>query len=68
MVEQDKRRVLRVKRLHDEEREDDLLQTTASERLAMVWPLTVDAWTFLEGTLAQSRLQRHIVRLQRREG
>ncbi|QXD13816.1 hypothetical protein GQ464_010060 [Rhodocaloribacter litoris] len=68
MNREEKRRVLRVKRLHDEDWEDDLLQTTAAERLAMVWPLTVDAWTFLEGTLAQSRLQRHIVRLQRREG
>jgi hypothetical protein len=31
----------------------------------MVWPLTVDTWTFHKENLAQSRLQRHLVHLQR---
>lgn len=68
MPEHENRRILRVKRLHEQDREDELVRATPAERLAMVWPLTVDAWAFLDQARAQSRLQRHIVRLQRRTG
>ncbi|WP_456426293.1 hypothetical protein [Rhodocaloribacter sp.] len=66
--ENETRRILRVRRLGEEDRANDLEQTSPAERLAMVWPLTVTAWTFKERGFAQSRLQRHIVRLRRREG
>lgn len=44
------------------------LALTPSERLAMMWPLAQAAWTFKgEPERAESRLQRHVVRIQRRE-
>lgn len=39
----------------------------ASEAVAMSWPITVDAWTMTGKFNAESRLQRHVVRLVRRE-
>lgn len=39
-----------------------------AERLGMMWQLALDAWAFKEGggQHAESRLQRHVVRLRRR--
>lgn len=34
-----------------------------ADRIAMVWQLTRDAWSFKEPTIAESRLQRHVVRV-----
>ena len=62
----EKRRTLRVRRLDEQGRDDDLARTSPAERIGMVWPLTVTAWTFKDRGFAQSRLQRHTVRLQRR--
>jgi hypothetical protein len=61
-------RTLRVSRLQDQGSEDDLAKTTPAERIEMVWPLTLDAWSFKEPMSAESRLQRHIVRILRRKG
>lgn len=61
-------RTLRVSRLQDQGSEDDLAKTTPAERIEMVWPLTLDAWSFKEPMSAESRLQRHIVRVLRRKG
>ncbi len=46
----------------------DWERLTPAERLEMVWPLTVEAWTWaLRGDFdAESRLPRHIVRVLRR--
>jgi hypothetical protein len=35
-----------VRPLADHGREDDLRKTTAEERIAMMWPLALDAWAF----------------------
>jgi hypothetical protein len=48
--------------------DDDLKDARPEDRLAMVWPLTVDVWAFMGYDIAQSRLSRHIVRVVRREG
>ncbi len=40
---------------------------TPAERLLMVWPLTLTAWEFKEPNVVQSRLQRHVARVVRRE-
>lgn len=61
-------RTLRVSRLQDQGSEDDLAKTTPAERIEMVWPLTLDAWSLKEPMSAESRLQRHIVRVLRRKG
>jgi hypothetical protein len=38
-----------------------------AQRLEMMWQLTLDAWAFAGGTIAESRLPRHIVHIYRRE-
>jgi hypothetical protein len=55
---------VRVTTLGEEEK---AIPGTAGERLEMVWPLTVAAWTFKDGTFAPSRLPRHLVHIERRE-
>ena len=44
-----------------------LAEATAAERMGMVWQLTLDAWAFKEPTVAESRFQRHVVRVVRRQ-
>jgi hypothetical protein len=67
-------RPLRVRRRDDPSPENDPAQHTPAERLQMVWPLTRQAWAFKQAASsdkqdrAQSRLQRHTVRLRRRGG
>lgn len=41
---------------------------TMQERVAMVWPLTVEACSLSGRYDVERRLQRHITRLKRREG
>lgn len=56
---------IRVTRLKDQGHERDLERTTPAERMGMVWQLTLDAWAFTGTADAESRLQRHVVRLIR---
>lgn len=49
-------------RLEDEGEEPDVLRMTPSERVAMVWPLTLQAWGFKEGFDENARVRRDIVR------
>ncbi len=58
---------IRVRRLTDRGPNRDLANTTASERMGMMWQLTLDAWAFMGEDHAESRLQRHVVRLIRRK-
>jgi hypothetical protein len=46
--------------------EDDLRGLSPSELVAMVWPLTVQAWAIHDPDACQRTLQRHVVRLERR--
>lgn len=39
---------------------------TPAERLMMVWPLTIEAWAMQGVDIAQSRLPRHVVHVERR--
>lgn len=41
--------------------------TTPEERWAMTWELSQNLYTFKEKSVAEPRLQRHIVRVSRRE-
>ena len=67
MAQQDRQRVRIVGRA-DGEGHCDVAEMTPAERLAMMWQLTRDAWAFKDGGQhAESRLQRHVVRLRRRE-
>ena len=60
-------RTVRVTTLTQQGAESDVQQRTPAERLAMVWPLTLQAWIFTGKPLAQSRLPRHTVRILRRK-
>jgi hypothetical protein len=59
-------RVVRVRRITDQEEKSELYQTTPSERLCMMWQLALDAWAFMGESLAESRLPRHVVRIVQR--
>lgn len=52
--------------LREEGRDDDVRRLTPEERVAMVWPLTVQAWTFKDGHFDEPRLRRDLVRTLRR--
>ena len=56
---------IRIRPLADQGKEDDLRNTSVAERVAMVWPLTLDAWTFAGEPVVEPRLPRHVVRLER---
>ena len=56
----------RIVRKGEPEQDTYLSQTTAQERLLMMWPLTVQAWAFKGEDIRESRLSRHVVRVSRR--
>lgn len=57
---------VRVLRQRDVVEGADVAGRTPGERLAMMWALARDAWSFKgEPQRAESRLQRHAVRVQR---
>jgi hypothetical protein len=60
-------REIQIRKLHDQEGELDLRETTPAERLGMMWQLALDAWAFKGEVIAEPRLPRHVVRLMRRE-
>lgn len=56
---------VRKSTLAEQDDSTDLKNTTAGERLGMMWQLSLDAWAFTGQPLAESRLSRHIVRVLR---
>ena len=57
--------VVRKEKLKDQGKDEELKETTASERMAMVWEITKDVWAFIGEKSAESRLSRHVVAIQR---
>ncbi len=55
-------------RLGDADDARDLESLSPSARVALVWPMTLQAWAFFEGLDHEPRLRRDVVRLSRREG
>jgi hypothetical protein len=51
--------------LADEGRADDVRRLGPSERVAMMWQLALQAWTFKEGLVDEPRLRRDVVRTVR---
>lgn len=56
---------VKVGRLSDLKPDLDPEPVSSEQGLDMVWPLTLDAWAFMKGTDAESRLQRNVVHLIR---
>jgi hypothetical protein len=56
-----------VRRVQLNEEGDDayLRSLTPAERIAMVWPITLQAWAFKEGLTGEPRLRRDVVRVVR---
>lgn len=52
---------------HLEADDDGYVEGDPATRIALVWPITREAWAFMRPADAQRRLQRNIVRLVRRE-
>lgn len=62
-------RKIRVRTIAEAEEGSDLAYLTPGERMDLMWQLAVDAWTFKgEPEHAESRLQRHVVRVRRGGG
>jgi hypothetical protein len=51
--------------LTNEPKDETVAALTPSQRVAMVWALSVQAWQFKEPTFHESRLRRDVVRTQR---
>jgi hypothetical protein len=61
------RSIVRKTTLQDQD-DDGFVDATPAERMGMVWQMTLDAWSFMDPESAQSEFQRHVVRVERREG
>jgi len=62
----DPARDIRVRKLSEQGTEDDLRNTTAAQRIGMMWQLAVDAWAFKGECVDESSFPRHVVRVVRR--
>jgi hypothetical protein len=58
------RQIVRKSTLAQQGNEDDLRNSTAEERLEMMWQLALGAWA-MKGEKVESRLPRHVVRIVR---
>ena len=56
-------RNIQVRKTSLKEATDDLKNTTPEQRWAMMWQLALDAWAFKGEPIAESKLQRNIVRV-----
>ena len=58
-------RNIQVRKTSLKEETDDLKNTTAAERWAMMWQLALDAWAFKGEPIAEPELQRNIIRVSK---
>lgn len=55
----------RLYRLGEEPDDDYVARLTPAERMALVWPITLQAWAFQTGTTDEPRLRRDAGRVIR---
>ncbi len=68
MSEERGRRSVRVMSVREQRDHIDVAGLTPEQRLDMMWQLALDAWAFKgDAADAEHRLQRHVVRVRRRE-
>lgn len=60
--------VVKKSTLSEQGFEDDLAHLSMGERMALVWPLTVQAWAIAGEPVTEQEFQRHVIRVERREG
>jgi hypothetical protein len=56
---------VRITSLSEQGKDADYAHLTPAERIGLMWGLAVDAWAFLGEDVAESRFQRHVVRVIR---
>ncbi len=61
-------RLQKAKYQMTEHRDGDFVSGTPAERIALVWPLTREVASLSKRYNVKQRLQRHITRVERREG
>lgn len=61
-----RRTVVRKSSLSEQSDDGMVYDATPSERMGMVWQLTLDAWAFMDPISAKSEFQRHVGRVERR--
>ena len=44
------------------------VNVSRADCIGVVWPMTLDAWSFKDPTIAESRFQRHVVRVVQGRG
>lgn len=54
--------------LSEEGTHSDLSELSPSDRVALVWQITTQAWIFKDGTWDEPRLRRDVVSTQRNRG
>jgi hypothetical protein len=59
---------IRRRHLRDPDDDADLRRLTPAERVALVWPLTLQAWAFYRGIEDEPRLRRDVGGIARRRG
>lgn len=59
---------VQITRLQDQGGDSFVAHLSTADRIATMWPLTLDAWSFKDPTIAKPRLQRHVIQVVRREG
>lgn len=57
----------RITHLHDKDEDNYIRSLSPSQRVEMVWQLTLQAWAFKEGLDYEPRLRRDVVRIIRRK-
>ena len=60
-------RSLQIRKTLLKEESEDLKNTTAKDRWAMMWQLAQNAWAFKGEPIVEPGLYRHIIRVYRRE-
>lgn len=59
------RKIIKKLKLKDET-DDGYIQSEMSERISMIWDITIDTWSFVKGQDAKQRLQRNVTTLIRK--
>lgn len=58
---------VRILHLHDIAKDESISKLSPSQRVEIVWELTMQSWAFKEGLDHEPRLRRDVVRIVRRK-
>jgi hypothetical protein len=67
-MHQNNRQIERLSKLSEQTENDEPIGTTIEERWNLMWQLTLNAWAMRGDDTARPEFQRHVERLERRQG